>query len=296
MRLIPWKQDGYIWEFPKAPKTVAQKKYYEYFCSELDNGRMVKINQYTMYILYYLNSCVKEFIESKNFNRLINKTENLLNVYGSPQSNLNKNLRQYISLELEVLKIQDSALYFLNNQKNLVMNFCLEHRTNENTLGRTLYNIVYFFSFFKTDPQNILKVEDVQLAINIGNYLTDFGIDHFEAMKPIINRELESYRKKHGENLLYSIFKPYLFKDTKTLFVQSTYSQERKVLHCRISPTNDKVAKPLREFFRHCENLYRDSINVPRIGEGWISETLLFKRIKQHSQNSMLFITEGQIF
>ena len=270
MRLIPWKSKNYLDEVPLSPPTESQRKYYQYFYNELQVGNTVKINQYTNYLDCYLSNCVKNFIESKDFNQLIEDTQKLEDVY------INNGFGFF---SIKILRLRSNAIEYLDN-KNTAREYYLSEFSNKNTLGRTLTEISLFFAFFKPDYKCELKAEDVHLAANTGNYLTDFGMEHYENMKPIINNELYLYQKEHGENFLYSIFKDFLFNKKVTLFSTTPYSTEKDVLHSKITATHDIASIPLKEFFRHCENVYRESISIPRIGEGWLSETLLYRRIQ----------------
>jgi len=46
--------------------------------------------------------------------------------------------------------------------------------------------------------------------------------------------------------------------------------------------TNPRVIEIVRTLFAKAENIVRDRFNIPKIGEGWISETELYYKLKEH--------------
>lgn len=117
--------------------------------------------------------------------------------------------------------------------------------------------------------------------INIENHNNvDFSVPNVEYIK---EEELEELRNHYINT--YSEGYRYRRVYSKKLFLHVPQSRDTiKSLECIEIPTvvlnllKDKLINLLREF----ENIYRESIGVSRIGEGWISETNLYYKIKEH--------------
>jgi len=123
------------------------------------------------------------------------------------------------------------------------------------------------------------------------SHLTEFGQNNIDQIKPFASDCLEEMEKKQEKDF-FSLF----FKDIEfSLFPQAYYKQfyvaESEYLHYKAiddsqeklsfrSPITHVVEKAIFNQFRillkKAEDLYRESIGVPKIGEGWISETELY--------------------
>jgi hypothetical protein len=120
--------------------------------------------------------------------------------------------------------------------------------------------------------------------------LTDFGRERVKSIEPFIDRVLLVREEEVGENLLgewaadsdsimYRIFQ-------QPIVWPFPHFRELGLRAYRFTDTiNNRVAalkykKILNDIVRQAENDFREQNLIPRVGEGWVSETHLFKSIQ----------------
>ena len=107
--------------------------------------------------------------------------------------------------------------------------------------------------------------------------LTSFGFDHLYEIIEILPKII----KDHNMN---TIFEEYFTKYNKS---DSLYSRRfenensQDFIGVRFSSIKSLHTK-LKKLNRETENIVRISLNIPKIGEGWISETKLLNELKSH--------------
>lgn len=147
----------------------------------------------------------------------------------------------------------------------------------------------------------------VLLYLDANHTLTEFGNKNQEEISKIADSLLEKFKKKQGMPLFkyliqnsaeitnnnlesYKIFfdddEDFLkFKKRYEVCIigVSDYAQTNilKVNEAIFELTRDIIARLLRE----SENRYREKIGAPKVGEGWISETELYYKIKETFSN-----------
>jgi hypothetical protein len=168
---------------------------------------------------------------------------------------------------------------------------------------------------------------DSNLIIKLGGYshLTDFGQKNIENIKPFGNEQLKIY-EKDKKNCFFDSFyiagKPYQKKENNyfksffkfnrkkqqsigydAYYYKQFYLSESEYNHYKSiddnqfksgykSDTFHVVEKAILNQFRlitkKAEDLYRESIGMPKVGEGWISETELFYLISDFYSKYMV--------
>ena len=135
--------------------------------------------------------------------------------------------------------------------------------------------------------------------------LTPFGKTHVNEVLSFFRQSLKSYEEEHGcrfFNVFYDNGKSY--KAINGQYSAEYYRQFYKLdeasfeayeaignddYHRRnmdsILVVEHAVTEQLRVLLIDAEDLYRESIGVAKIGEGWINETALFYKIKNHFAN-----------
>jgi hypothetical protein len=151
------------------------------------------------------------------------------------------------------------------------------------------------------------------------SHLTNFGQNNIESIKPFANEELKKLESIKGKqffelffqnNLPYQITKkPSYVKSFFSLFrkensqtkitydteyYQHFYVSNAEYLHYKAIDDSQMNLNPnplithviekaifnqCRVILKHAEDLYREAIGMPKIGEGWISETELFYKV-----------------
>lgn len=131
--------------------------------------------------------------------------------------------------------------------------------------------------------------------------LTSFGKTHKKEVLSFFRQCLQAFEKRHGcrfYDLFYDQGKDYklvngkykpeyyrqFYKLNEHLFDYynelSDYKDQEPV--GRIYIVEQAICEQLRLLLIEAEDAYRESIDVPKIGEGWINETALFYKIKEH--------------
>lgn len=151
-----------------------------------------------------------------------------------------------------------------------------------------------------------------EIAVRFGHIseFTSFGRSNIDKIYPYIEREIEMFVKERGASSFLDIFfdgiHPYkknsrgrfdneyyrTFFKTKesfefyaSLFSSTTYKCDDN----RFSLVFEHaISEQLSKFFRPAEDAYRVHEGIPKIGEGWISETDLFYKIKNHFANHVV--------
>lgn len=132
--------------------------------------------------------------------------------------------------------------------------------------------------------------------------LTSFGRTHTKEVLPFFRQCLQTLEKEQGcrfYDLFYDIDKDY--KSINGKYKPEYYRQFYKLDEGRFDFYNEleknntytnptgrifiveqAILEQLRLLLIKAEDAYRESIGVPKIGEGWVSETALFYKIKEH--------------
>ena len=177
-----------------------------------------------------------------------------------------------------------------------------------------IYRIIYFESLLK---KGIINGYYIHKIASKGNQLTEFGkrnlTNVFESINKIIDNETKySFFELFYENYSFSNnykkesfpFEYYyqFFKNSiEGEKIWQTYTSDDKLLKSVKTKTGKAflgfvvfaMEFKASQLLREGENDYRLSIGSKRIGEGWISETELFYKIKSHF-NELEVIQHGR--
>jgi len=138
--------------------------------------------------------------------------------------------------------------------------------------------------------KELLTGSEVLQLLGLMGALTDFGRARVKAIEPFIERALRIREEEVGENLLaewaassdsimYRIFQ-------QPIVFPFPHFRELGLRAYRFTDTinNGIVALKYKEILnnivRQAENDFREQNLIPRVGEGWVSETHLFKSIQ----------------
>lgn len=148
------------------------------------------------------------------------------------------------------------------------------------------------------------SIFDGNLAIKMAhtNCLTSYGRSHVAEIVPFFTKALSNYEKRKGcrfYDLFYTgdlgykevngKYEPDYYKEFYRLHEQDFYDYKAigsDGYHMArlddILLVEHAVEAQLRILLIESEDLYRESLGLPKIGEGWINETALFYKIKEH--------------
>ena len=125
-----------------------------------------------------------------------------------------------------------------------------------------------------------LTVDGADLLALYGPRVTKFGRENIEAIRTFLDVRLKALQAHERPGLLLE------WADSSHELVQG-YSlfHGRRGVSCKpprgltfdLSPTNQAEGVAL---IREAENACREELGVPRVGEGWVSETTLYYQLK----------------
>lgn len=283
-----------------------QISFYNYFKSEIKKGRKVEIYENTGYInllvdeyLHALNNSTdSHFIRINREERGITPNGNSYKVTGGYDLILrNKNCKFSIDETIEKLKMLNEFYNDLDIS-NVIGNVYIfgdryhdalkTYQINPSEIRTTLANKI-----LNIKNQLGLKVSAPEL-FSITQNFTKLGLDNLNEILPIAELLLKKDSIKRGEDFLSFISKKYIERKKKYAFFGLSASGEagrdlnEKFLK-RYGTIKTYCYYAIPEFVEFCielsrnsENKLREKMNLPKVGEGWISETELFYKIKNY--------------
>ena len=114
------------------------------------------------------------------------------------------------------------------------------------------------------------------LTLN-GPKVTKWAKQHLENITFYLNTIIAAYEKHNNLNLL-EYWKPSVHQYSYSVFRGTELSASADI-PCYSFSRSDEVMKFLIEKTHDAENSVRDEMNIPRIGEGWLSETELYYKL-----------------
>ncbi|MDP1744342.1 MAG: hypothetical protein Q8L90_02120 [Bacteroidota bacterium] len=274
---VPYWTHQYVYSSDELTSaSVEQKKFYDHFKKLFLENVFIDIegNDNYSFILYY--DLIREYYQHKDIKILQQQFDNLEKYY--PKTG------NYTSLsiidEFEKQSDYNSAWKFLKRREYISVQ-----------------------TVWKYEQKLKRKLLDGDLMVRLGGFshLTDFGQNNIESIKPFAEKYLQTYEKEENSNFFD------LFFDSDRLYRASSnnnysaeyyhkfYLSESEYLHYKSiddkqNALNDStitkhvvekaILNQFRLILKKAEDLYRAVIGMPKIGEGWISETELFYKIK----------------
>jgi len=277
---VPYWKHQYIYSNNEINNAnQEQKNFYSYFKKNFDNDNFLDLegNDNYSFVLYY--DFLSDYYNHKQIKTLQNQFSKIEKHY--PKTG------NYISLSIiQILENNgdyDSAWEFI--------------KMREYVSVKTIW-----------DYENKLKkrVLNGNLIAQLGgiSHLTLFGQNNINEIKEHIIEYLETYEKENNSTFFDLFFEEQrLFKSTNSNNYNSEYylqyylSVSEYNFYKEIDDNQDKsgfkdsrlrhvVEKAILNQFRYiikkAEDIYREKIGMPKVGEGWISETELFYKITEN--------------
>lgn len=295
-----WENLGpYEFEKNLVFPTNEQLDFYNYFKNSFLNGEYVDVGGMRNYIRYYIYELRKQYLKDSNFDSLSKKYETLRKYYPN-LSHDTENIEAEIGREIGIEKYKlmvlphEVGLKWESFVKDLVSEFPQRVSISDETINN----------------------EDLVRLLIIGckiNSLTNFGKENEKEIHKILVESIRESEKK--ENILFvrkfvdkrkyykaesktNSFNPTIYKpffDSNEEF--DMYLKEHTFRMKRVPKENIRDLKyypPILEFalkktigrlLRESENALRKKLGLPLVGEGWISETDLYYKIKRAFPN-----------
>ena len=253
-----------------------QKEFYARFKEHFKNNVFIDIegNDNYSFVLFY--DLINDYTEHKDIVLLQHHFDNLEKYY--PKT------RNYTSLsiidEFEKLSDFESAWSFQQRRDYISVQTVWKY---EQRINRRLLD------------------GDIMVRLVGCYHLTDFGQKNVESIKPYAERYLLTYEEERKSNFFELFFdmnrhhKGAACNNYSAEYYYKFYSSQAEFYHTKANDINClgelseapfttviemAILNQIRVILKKAEDLYRVDIGMPKIGEGWISETELFYRIK----------------
>lgn len=259
-----------------------QIKFYTYFKDSFFMGEMIDLEGNNNYLFILLFDLLSNFIKNRDLELLKIQFNQLEKYYP-----ITKNYSQKIILDYyEENKMFDNAWEVISNDK---------------------ISLTQMIKYSKLLNKSLLNSDNILKLVNY-SFLTDFGTRNIKVIKPIIDLEFKNY-EENARSIFFDLFflneLPYMlnsenssnscnfivnfdyyrkffpseaeFQYYKSIDEQQISSgYDRDILHI----VEKAIYNQLRFIVKNSEDKYRESIGMPKVGEGWISETELYYLIK----------------
>ncbi len=281
--------DNFNFESPYAEPKPEQLKFFNKFRKNFEQGIYIDVGGMGNYILYYIYTLKREYEKDKNLEELRQKYK-LLRIHYHPFAELTVKIETDVKIEL-----------FSYNQEQV--DHILKHEQWNNMLRQMQKKV----------PPRIKNVNEEGLfdILDMGfakRHLTKFGKKNLEEILRIalqFIREIEEIGDEAYSNRFFDYGKHYkvttddkIFDPNylKMFFDHEEEFKDKLAEHLqrqRDVPIVNKqfpkyypsvlifaLSSTMRRITRAAEDQLRTSRGLPKIGEGWISETELFYKIK----------------
>ena len=283
-----WKHRYIFSHLDIKAASASQQKFYTHFKDQFLQNQFIDIkgNNNYVFVLYY--DIIEQFNKEHDFNKLVSLFDNLSVHYPVIQSYTDCFIKDY-------------------NIKQGNIEEAWKTTYNQDYIG---YETVMFF-----ESKLSRKLLDGNLLIKIcgTTHLTPFGVENIEQISAFANHQISEFEKEQQKDFFAVFFKnnklePYsshtaanqvaeksqlnydyeyyskffIDRETYKRYLSIDIEQAGKNYAPKIPHVVDKaVIQQGRQLLREAENAYRESIGLPRIGEGWIAETELFYRLSE---------------
>lgn len=298
---IPQWENQYIYSFDEIfNASKEQIEFYNVYKKAFLNEQFIETNgvdNYSFILFYDLkdNICT-------NLEELIYQLEKLASNYSKTKHYCDLLILEKLE---EAGKYEEAWLFYLKN-KNLEIEKIVEY---ESKLKRELVNgdIIlkiageyHFSDFGQRNVREILPFVNEKL----NEYKAKNGIPLFDLFfnmgKPIRvekrypedqKKSVFSYLKKKTDRINFEYdpdyYKPFFISESEFEKFRTGDIEQEKSGYIRTIPlvVEKAIEHQFRKIIRDAEDFYRESIGMPKIGEGWLSETELFYKISNYFIN-----------
>lgn len=267
---IPHWDHDYFYSFDDSMyDNIDQKKFYNYYKKNFMSGNYIELPENSNYIFVLFFDLIKMY--QKKLNKLNFYFKKLATYYPITQGHAESKI-----IELYENKEDYESSWDIIKESNYIHIPTLIDYTRK--LNRQLVT------------------PDLMIKLGGWRNLTKFGLDNIEHVKKKIPKLLKKFEHEIGESFLEIFIKDDLKYGTeefdnyyKSFYINEEYFElckswddnqikqnyRREILHT----VEKSIIHQILKIYRDAENLYREDIGLPKIGEGWIQETELFYKI-----------------
>ncbi len=278
-RTVPYWEHTYVFSLADlSSATPEQSKFYRYFRECFLNGRPVDPEGNSNYEFILLYDLLGQYDRYEQFDNLQKHLEDLGRSYPKTEP---YGVRMLCDL---LMKNGDFERVWAWKKSRGEWHQLTDIYEFELRLGRSLL--------------------DGELMSKLGgySYLTNFGQSNILQINPLSENFLKEFESERGGHFFEAFFirsapldseefpfssfdqeyyRPFYLSQAEFEFYKEIDdSQAKRKVSIGVTHVSQKAAlSQFRLFLKKAEDLYRESIGMPRVGEGWISETELFYRI-----------------
>lgn len=267
-----------------------QREFYDYWLRELTKGRAVDSEANLDYIEIYIDSLRERFEVDKNLDHLFRSLDKIYDVY------------KYLErLGPRLDWIRCYAYLFVQNYERSW------HFLLQSGYGISVSQVINIRG--KCNDTAIDGEIFCRVSTKSNNGLTTFGSDNIELVRNSLSNYLNDFRRKNKKTFIEQFCQQFDFKnltDADFLKLGEFHTNEQEFHRLKLQdkramnhddhfydgymfreeyvPAVVAVAieNEIKRLFRECENKVREDMGLPKIGEGWISETELFYKLRKY--------------
>ena len=269
---IPFWKHTYIYSIDNFEfENTHQKEFYNYFKRSFFNDIYIELPDNSNYIFILFFQLMKRYRKKKNNDKLKKYSEILSKFYPITKPYLKDKLVEIFDKQYNY----EESWNIINNQESIRMIDVIKY---DKKLKRNLLT-----------PDLIFKLVGY-------SYLSDFGKKNILQVKKNIIKSLEYFEKKKnasfftvffrcnfkiGSEEFYEYYKDFFLRncDYKLYKSYDIANLKRNYYPDLLHVIEKSIIHQLLQITRDAENYYREDVNIPKIGEGWIQETQLFNKI-----------------
>lgn len=248
-----------------------QKKSYKFIYSNIEKQNYVDVKENNSYIMLYLNELVKKLITEKNDLKYYEERINFIR-----QNYITDFLQVY-----SVLWLGDIYFFFGEYEKALLT---WEQNLQPAKIMSMQAEKIISLKLQMNTPLTALE------AISFKKKVTKYGYKNIDKVVIYLDNILKHDYENHLITNEYFTKNENAIKCPIILFSGCVYGFDINHVYKKKNPEKftysltslKKLIEYIDSICVQAENALREDNGIPRIGEGWISETELFYKIKEH--------------
>lgn len=245
-----------------------QKKSYFKIKKYIDRNKYIDVQGNISYLFLYIYGVMDQLPQDSNNKDIDLTIDRVLCI-----KKLYKN-EEKIS---EYTKTWIGDLFLLKgNIEKALSYYELDSKKTQTHIANHIMNIKYEYKIPIKAPELLCTNKEI----------TKFGVNHFEKIVEYCNLILQKEREDRGKDYLRYIGEKYKKERIYSLDLFCGYNRSKTLnfkTYCFYAIK--ELYNFATELSRDAENMLREDLNLPKVGEGWISETELYYSIKNYIGN-----------
>ncbi|HET6456994.1 MAG TPA: hypothetical protein VFI02_21550 [Armatimonadota bacterium] len=290
--------------------TPEQLSFYRWWLKELEQGRVPDIGGNCAYVEMLIHSKVEEFERTGDVGTFREQLQALAKAFGGC-SEADEGVGTWLSRRLQALakarggcpSRQRHRIYLLNLVRQAFL--VIGDYDGAWEAGRSLplqpEDLAYLRP--KCTCKSIDGLDIVRIPLAEVQGLTRFGEEHIAEIVEVATHSLSVFEEEHGCNYIEHVCQSakcesgrrlpdcpnliYGLRENPERFHSMRQGESYPEMHPNTTPpraiagpyVSYVVEEAVGAFLRECENALREKLGLPRIGEGWLAETELFRRV-----------------